>query len=250
VYWYGPASNHQVEALEQALGVELPDSYREFLMLAGGGGGQFGNLLGIVPSGIRELEDGEILHVTQKLRAMHALPPSLVPVVRRSLNQWLCIETNRKQGAKRFAIFAFSTTERAILGEVATNYRELFGQYTLMHVSDPLAATLFLTTSHSVQEVLERTADIVDGELGAGSVDADTFTIQCRSDCKQGSMGVGDSPPLQIQVVVETSVLPIVELNEELTRLAAELTRYECDVSVEALWPAFLPEALKPHIGT
>lgn len=102
VNWLGPCPIRRIDGLQRALGVRLPQSYREFLRLVGGGGYEYLYITGVRPD--EAINDGSSIgRIASSLRQdsmPNPLPARFVPIQYDSSTMTpFCLDTSR---LKRF----------------------------------------------------------------------------------------------------------------------------------------------------
>jgi SUKH superfamily protein len=110
VEWYGPASDSDIEAVEQALGLRVPPSLREFLRQTGGGGLDGLPISGIV-SGEPLTPNQQTLHGdTTEYRRVYGLPQHLLIVQRDADdNEPFCLDTSDPAVESPVVLFYMNT---------------------------------------------------------------------------------------------------------------------------------------------
>ena len=127
----GACSSSRISKMEKLLGVTLPTSFREFVLLKGGGGLEAFFILGVTSKG--DLSDGGTVScVSNRLReewVASPLPSHLVPVqLDEDYLQPFCLDTSRmKRGECPVVVYALGGGETE---DVAPNFVTFFEKYT------------------------------------------------------------------------------------------------------------------------
>ena len=129
----GPASPESVKQVEDKLGVRLPDEFRQFLQLFGGGGPICFAISGIYGTSPLEAGGGTVLGDTLLFRSKFNLPSHLV-VIQRDWddNDAHCLDLSRSNGNTSpvvgFDLFHGTVTK------VAKTFEEYFMAFTEPYV--------------------------------------------------------------------------------------------------------------------
>src|SRR5688572_5164735 len=95
VDWHGPASDADLQAIEARLGCRLPASFREFLVMTGGGGLR---PLYVSTAAIND-EGGSVIGDTMYWREEYKMPSHLVVIERDwDDNEPMCLDTSAFRG--------------------------------------------------------------------------------------------------------------------------------------------------------
>ncbi len=129
VNWLGPCAESRILRVERILEVTLPNSYRHFVALKGGGGIEEVSILGIPPKG--SLKDGgNIGYFAQHFReewVAEPLPPHLIPIHTDSdLVDPYCLDTSRLKRGECPVVLYFLAN--GIVEETAQDFISFYEQ--------------------------------------------------------------------------------------------------------------------------
>ena len=136
VFWQGAASPESVATLESHLGIELPESYKRFL-LTYGGGGVSGELISGIEDNDPELpRRGTVLGDTLTCREEFGLPDHLAVVyLDLELDIVRCLDARRLTNGE-CPVIDYRVSSKSVNG-FADTFDSFFRDYLVEHIERP-----------------------------------------------------------------------------------------------------------------
>jgi hypothetical protein len=126
VVWVGPASESDIDTIEQELRCRLPRSFREFLRLVGGGG-----VPGLEVSGVGARDEfGSVIYDTKAWREEYGLPEHLIIVQRDADdNEPFCLDTSAFSGDECPVLLYYPHRTPPVTEWIAADFASWYANY-------------------------------------------------------------------------------------------------------------------------
>lgn len=125
----GPQSPQAVQELEKALGVELPASYRSFLLSYGAGGTVGSWIAGIYDNAPLKANDGYAYGETMRIRKDYGLPASFVVIQSAAPEVVWCLDLRKVNAASEAPVVAVDVLNGFRTDAIASDFRAFFREY-------------------------------------------------------------------------------------------------------------------------
>lgn len=132
VAWEGPCPPEAIASVENALGVRIAGSFRDFLLKAGGGGLDMFSISGVPsvePLGGLGTVHGDTLHYRQGAWTS-PLPPHLVVIQRdQDDNEPFCLDTSRTVDGENPVVLFYPSTRDGHADRIAASFIDFLEKY-------------------------------------------------------------------------------------------------------------------------
>ncbi len=132
VWVAGPQSEEAITALEQALGLPLPPSYRQFVARYGGFGLPNSFVSGVIDGDPLEAGTGQVYWDTQRFRREYGMPDYLL-VVQADGDAPYCLDTRKRRPDGELPVVCYELHSRHT-GRMAPSFGEWFVGYLRLRV--------------------------------------------------------------------------------------------------------------------
>jgi hypothetical protein len=132
VAWEGPCPPDTIAAVEDALGVQIVGSFRDFLLKTGGGGLDMFSISAVPtaqPLGGLGTVHGDTLHYRQNFWAS-PLPPHLLVIQRdQDDNEPFCLDTSRTVAGENPVVLFYPSTRNGHTDRIAASFIDFLEEY-------------------------------------------------------------------------------------------------------------------------
>tara|TARA_Y100000296_G_scaffold36931_1_gene42760 strand:- start:172 stop:630 length:459 start_codon:yes stop_codon:yes gene_type:complete len=129
IFWLGAASSDQIEALEKNLGCVLPESFKDFLSIYGGGGVVDAEISGIEDNDASIDFGGTVYGDTLTAREEYDLPKGLVVIFFRDDETCWCIDSRDALNSKEFPVVSYNLFKKKVDKKISDDFSIFFEEY-------------------------------------------------------------------------------------------------------------------------
>ncbi len=135
IFWFGAASEDQVEQIETLLRIALPSSFRRFIESYGGGGVIGAEISGIEDNNVELESGGTLLGDTKFCRDRYHLPAHLAVIYFHDDEVCWCLDTS-KVVDDECPVVSYNIFTRAIDQVIANDFSSFMQQHLALYAND------------------------------------------------------------------------------------------------------------------
>ncbi|WP_394146628.1 SMI1/KNR4 family protein [Vibrio atypicus] len=132
IFWLGKTSVDQINKLEELLNIKLPDSFRKFLRVYGGGGVVGSEISGIEDNNAELDYGGTIYGDTLVCREDYDLPEHLIIIFFKDDEICWCLDYRNMDLNKEPQVVSYNLFKKNVDRIVADDFEQFFNEYLVL----------------------------------------------------------------------------------------------------------------------
>lgn len=132
IFWLGKTSVDQINKLEELLNIKLPDSFRKFLRVYGGGGVVGSEISGIEDNNAELDYGGTIYGDTLVCREDYDLPEHLITIFFKDDEICWCLDYRNMDLNKEPQVVSYNLFKKNVDRIVADDFEQFFNEYLVL----------------------------------------------------------------------------------------------------------------------